>query len=231
MSGVDRSGIVLLGLVMISTAGAQDSFDEQIRPAPQPQVTQPVAPAPPAVTPGPAAGSGNAQPVPDPGGSGGGQSPDFSRVAALESRDYGVAATAALHTGPMHGPTPISIPGGQVISTEALYGMMQQNPNGFLLLDVLGSGEYLPQAQAAVPAAAPGSFNDQTQQQFGQYLSQTTGGNKATPLVLYCQSTQCWMSYNAALRAVNLGYTRVLWYRGGLEAWQAAGLPVQSGGY
>ena len=131
----------------------------------------------------------------------------------------------------MHGPTPTSIPGGQVISTEALYGMMQQNPNGFLLLDVLGSGQYLPQAQAAAPAAAPGSFSDQTQQEFGQYLSQTTGGNKATPLVLYCQSTQCWMSYNAALRAVNLGYTRVLWYRGGLEAWQAAGLPVQSAGY
>jgi 3-mercaptopyruvate sulfurtransferase SseA len=35
------------------------------------------------------------------------------------------------------------------------------------------------------------------------------------------------MSYNAALRAINLGYTNVLWYRGGIEAWQQAGLPVQ----
>jgi hypothetical protein len=34
------------------------------------------------------------------------------------------------------------------------------------------------------------------------------------------------MSYNAALRAINLGYKNVLWYRGGIEAWQRAGLPL-----
>ena len=38
------------------------------------------------------------------------------------------------------------------------------------------------------------------------------------------------MSYNASLRAINLGYTNVLWYRGGIEAWKQAGLPVQSSG-
>ena len=48
------------------------------------------------------------------------------------------------------------------------------------------------------------------------------------PVVVYCQSTHCWMSYNAALRAINMGYSNVLWYRGGIEAWQAAGLPVAS---
>ena len=35
------------------------------------------------------------------------------------------------------------------------------------------------------------------------------------------------MSYNAALRAINAGYTNVKWYRGGIEAWKAAGLPTQ----
>lgn len=38
------------------------------------------------------------------------------------------------------------------------------------------------------------------------------------------------MSYNAALRAINLGYRNVLWYRGGIEAWQAAGQPLQPSG-
>lgn len=40
------------------------------------------------------------------------------------------------------------------------------------------------------------------------------------------------MSYNAALSAINLGYSNVLWYRGGIEAWQAAGMqlvPAQGG--
>jgi hypothetical protein len=36
------------------------------------------------------------------------------------------------------------------------------------------------------------------------------------------------MSYNAALRAINAGYTNVLWYRGGIEAWKMAGLPTQA---
>ena len=35
-----------------------------------------------------------------------------------------------------------------------------------------------------------------------------------------------WLSVNAALRARRAGYARVGWYRGGLAAWQAAGLPV-----
>ncbi len=53
-----------------------------------------------------------------------------------------------------------------------------------------------------------------------------TGGNKNVPLVFYCQNTYCWMSYNAALRAIKMGFTQVLWYRGGIEAWQKAGLPT-----
>jgi len=37
---------------------------------------------------------------------------------------------------------------------------------------------------------------------------------------------ECWESYNAALRALRLGYREVYWYRGGVASWQAAGLPL-----
>jgi rhodanese-related sulfurtransferase len=46
------------------------------------------------------------------------------------------------------------------------------------------------------------------------------------PLVIFCDSTVCWQSYNAALRAASAGYVNVYWYRGGVEAWRAAGLPT-----
>lgn len=78
-----------------------------------------------------------------------------------------------------------------------------------------------------MPASQPGSFQDSTQQQFGQFLQQATQGRRDLPLVFYCASSHYWMSYNAALRAIRLGYANVLWYRGGLEAWQAAGQPTQ----
>ncbi len=98
------------------------------------------------------------------------------------------------------------------------------------MFDVLGGPQHLPNAIPVVPASQPGHFQDAVQQEFGQYLQQATQGRKDRPMVFYCQSTQCWMSYNAALRAINLGYTQVLWYRGGVEAWQQAGLPLQASG-
>jgi rhodanese-related sulfurtransferase len=145
----------------------------------------------------------------------------------LERQDFGVQPTAQLHAGPMHGPTPASIPGGQVVTTKGLVALVQGNQAPYLLFDVLGGAEMLPGALSAVAAAQPGSFSDQTQQQFGAFIQQKTGGRKDIPLVFYCLSPQCWMSYNAALRAINMGYTNVLWYRGGIEMWKMAGLPIQ----
>lgn len=46
------------------------------------------------------------------------------------------------------------------------------------------------------------------------------------PLVFYAGPRGGWLSAHAALRAVQAGHTRVYWYRGGLPAWTAAGLPT-----
>jgi PQQ-dependent catabolism-associated CXXCW motif protein len=153
----------------------------------------------------------------------------LDELMAWERQDMGVAPTKTLHNGPMHGATPNQIPGGQVITTKGLVALLQ-NPQGVkpLVLDVLGWPQQLPDAQSALPASQPGSFNDQTQQEFGQWLKQVTRGSQNVPLVFYCQGPQCWMSYNASLRAINLGYKNVLWYRGGIEAWERAGLPLAS---
>jgi rhodanese-related sulfurtransferase len=147
----------------------------------------------------------------------------LDQLMAGERQDFGVAPTKQLHTGEMHGNTPASIPGGQLITTKGVVALVQGKQAPYVLIDVLGWPENLPGAVPAAWASQPGSFNDTTQQQFGQMLQQVTRGNKQMPLVLYCASPQCWMSYNASLRAINLGYTNVLWYRGGIETWKAAG--------
>ena len=161
--------------------------------------------------------------------------PQLDQMAQMERQDFGVQPTAQLHTGAFHGPTPSSIPGGQVITTKGVVEMVLSQKMPYVLVDVLGGQGMLPGALPASFAAQAGSFNDQTQQQFVGMLQQRTGGRKDVPIILYCQSTQCWMSYNAALRAINAGYTNVLWYRGGIEAWQSVGLPMggpqQQGGY
>jgi len=154
------------------------------------------------------------------------QAPGRSQQAQRELHDFGVPPTAQLHAGAMHGPTPIKIPGGRVTTTDELSAALRKDQQAVLLFHVLGGRETLPNAQFAAPASAAGTFNDETQQRFSQYLGQVTQGQKNKPLVFYCASLQCWMSYNAALRAINSGYSNVLWYRGGIEAWKAAGLPT-----
>jgi PQQ-dependent catabolism-associated CXXCW motif protein len=231
------AAIVLVTALPVS---AQDSFGQAQQQPPQQQFPQQQQQFPPQQQqfppqqqqfPPQQSGSG-----PAPGGFG--QAPggfgqpqggpaNLDALMQMERQDYGVAPTQQLYAGQLHSPTPASIPGGQVITTKGLVELMRGGQAPVLVLDVLGGPEMIQGAQYAVPAAQPGAFNDQTQQQFSQYLQQATSGNKQYPIVTYCLSTQCWMSYNAALRAINAGYTNVLWYRGGIEAWKQGGLPTQ----
>ena len=57
-------------------------------------------------------------------------------------------------------------------------------------------------------------------------LPRASGGDKAKLLVIYCQA-DCWMSWNAAKRALSYGYSNVAWYPDGTDGWQRADLPVR----
>jgi PQQ-dependent catabolism-associated CXXCW motif protein len=61
---------------------------------------------------------------------------------------------------------------------------------------------------------------------FARNLNALTAGDLAQPLVFYCRS-DCWLSWNAVKRAAAMGYKTLYWYRDGLDAWQAANLPVE----
>ncbi|MFN4090335.1 MAG: rhodanese-like domain-containing protein [Alphaproteobacteria bacterium] len=169
---------------------------------------------------------------PGPGGPAAGRmdGPDLDALERSERQDFGVPPPRGLHAGAMHGPTPTEIPGGRLVTTKELVGLFQNPGNRPAVFDVLGGPQVLPNAMPAVAAAQAGSFDDPVQKQLDAYLQQVTGGNRDVPLVFYCLNPQCWMSYNAALRAIRLRYSNVLWYRGGIEAWQQAGLPVQPQG-
>jgi len=143
---------------------------------------------------------------------------------ANEDIDYGLAPVSTLRTAEYHAPTPREIPGAKTIGTSALRDSLQAQPQP-LLFDVLG-GEVHASLPGAIwlPGAGRGqSFTDTVQARLAQTLQAVTKGDRKRPLVFFCQGPQCWLSYNAALRAVALGYEAVFWYRGGIEAWIAAG--------
>ena len=189
-------------LALFSTASAaQDSFGSKPTTMPPPNP--------------PRGSTGTAPEKPAPRGA---SNATGDRNSMLEREDFGVAPTRALHNGQMHAPTPASIPGGQVITTAGLLDL-QRRQIPHVIVDVLGGPNMLPNAIPGVWMSEPGSFNDQVQARATAMLIDATQGKKETPLVFYCLSPHCWMSYNAALRAINAGFTNVLWYRGGVEAW------------
>lgn len=76
---------------------------------------------------------------------------------------------------------------------------------------------------AWLPGVGYGLLPDDLRAYFADSLRKLTGGDRTRPVVFYCDA-HCWMSWNAAKRAVReLGYTQVYWYADGVEGWQAAG--------
>jgi PQQ-dependent catabolism-associated CXXCW motif protein len=76
-----------------------------------------------------------------------------------------------------------------------------------------------------LPDTGYGKLAEATEDYFRQGLARASGGNKAALLVIYCQEN-CWMSWNAARRALSYGYTNIAWFPDGTEGWERALLPT-----
>ena len=142
-----------------------------------------------------------------------------------ELTDFGVRPQNRLQRN-VGSPTPTTIPGATTIATRDLMRVFFSEG---LLIDVLKNSGHatLPNATWLPGAGDAGNFNDTIQWKLGMLLSAATNGNTNTKLAFFCEGSRCWESYNAALRAVRLGYKQVYWYRGGLAAWTAAGLSTR----
>ncbi|MCO5064470.1 MAG: PQQ-dependent catabolism-associated CXXCW motif protein [Rhizobiaceae bacterium] len=70
-----------------------------------------------------------------------------------------------------------------------------------------------------------GDINAETEAYFRKGIESQVGDDKSRPILFYCM-TDCWMSWNAARRAVSWGYASVLWYPLGSDGWAKAGLPL-----
>ena len=73
-----------------------------------------------------------------------------------------------------------------------------------------------------LPNVGFGALNPEIEAYFRDNLMRLTGGDKAADLVFYCLAN-CWMSWNAAKRALSYGYTQVFWYPEGSDGWRAKG--------
>ncbi|MEA2773567.1 MAG: hypothetical protein QOD93_6529 [Acetobacteraceae bacterium] len=146
------------------------------------------------------------------------------RDHADENEDFGIPADNVLHAV-REGYTPTSALGATTIHTADLAKLIsEQTP---IILDPLTyfSGRSLPGAFGLPNAGLGGSFNDHAQDRLQYEMQVLTGADMARPIVAVGWNSERFDGCNLARRLVAIGYTHVYWYRGGREAWEAAGLP------
>ncbi|KAA0980249.1 PQQ-dependent catabolism-associated CXXCW motif protein [Pseudomonas sp. ANT_H12B] len=159
----------------------------------------------------------------------------LSLLAGLAQAETPLFSADGYRIGLYRSPTPNQVQGAGIIDTAALQTLLTQTPRP-VLIDVYRrqwlQGRFIEdQPHENLPGShwlantGDGDLTADWQAYFARNLNTLTAGDHAQPLVFYCRS-DCWLSWNAVKRAAAMGYKSVYWYRDGLDAWQAANLPV-----
>ncbi len=125
-------------------------------------------------------------------------------VTTVEAAALWKAGAAFVDVLP-HAPRPANLPAGTI---------WHENPR----MDIPGS--------IWLPDTGYGALAAVTEKYLRDGLAKVTGGDRTRWLVIYCMKN-CWMSWNAAKRALSVGYKNVAWYPDGTDGWQAVRLPLQ----
>ena len=140
----------------------------------------------------------------------------------------GMTSASGLRTQKVHDITPQKLDGIKTYGTQELATALKsaQPPQ---VVDVwAGVNESIPGAVTLLfgGLAFDDAAGDALYEMRFSALLKLLSPDPARPIVFYCLSRDCWLSANAAMRAQKLGYSQVGWYRGGMESWKAANLPV-----
>jgi PQQ-dependent catabolism-associated CXXCW motif protein len=141
--------------------------------------------------------------------------------------------------GATHGPVAATIKGGKVIHTRELAALLKAD--AVMVVDVseaakrpetLAPGSvWMPVPHPVIPGgewipgAGLGAIAPAIDKLFRERLALGTHKDPTHEIVIYCHES-CWLSWNAAKRAISYGYQSVYWYPDGMEGWRRAGLPT-----
>jgi len=138
------------------------------------------------------------------------------------------------------GPVPETLAGATVVGPERAHALWQSGDVAFV--DVLPRAPKPPnlpegtiwreQPRLSIPGAiwlpnvGYGDIADLTHAYFRAGLDKVTGGDTDHPVLFFCLD-ECWMSWNAAKRALEYGYTDVYWFPEGTDGWTFLDYPVE----
>lgn len=132
-------------------------------------------------------------------------------------------------------PVPASVKGAKTIDVDEAVKLHQQ---GVIFIDVISSGQLLTRGiendwlvvrphssipkSLWLPDVGRGALTPDQASYFEQALLTISEGAKDKALVFFCLKS-CWMSWNAAKRAAQMGYKNLYWFPDGKDGWAEAG--------
>ncbi|MBP2296308.1 quinoprotein dehydrogenase-associated putative ABC transporter substrate-binding protein [Azospirillum rugosum] len=139
-------------------------------------------------------------------------------------------------------PTPAGLTGASTVTVAELRGLIERHPDT-RLVDVMPTpprpadrappAVWAPPPRRSLPGAVwlpnvgYGSLSTDQERYFRAGLDAVSKGESPPRLVFFCEP-DCWMSWNAAKRAVEWGYSNVYWYADGATRWQEAGYALET---
>ncbi|SFD62823.1 PQQ-dependent catabolism-associated CXXCW motif protein [Roseivivax sediminis] len=137
-------------------------------------------------------------------------------------------------------PVPATLDGARVVGPEGAHELWKAGETAFI--DVLPRApkpKNLPEGtiwrdtpRQSVPGATwlpnvgYGAIAEETADYFRAGLDVATGGDKDHPVLFFCLEA-CWMSWNAAKRALEYGYSEVYWLPEGTDGWALWDYPLE----
>lgn len=139
-------------------------------------------------------------------------------------------------------PTPAGLSGAATVTVGELRGLIERSPEVHLI-DVMPApprpadrsppAVWMPPPRYSLPGAAwlpnvgYGNLSQEQERYLRAGLEMLSMGDRKAKLVIFCEPN-CWMSWNAAKRAVEWGYSNVYWYPDGATRWREAGYPLEA---
>ncbi len=137
-------------------------------------------------------------------------------------------------------PVPETLSGATVVTSDTAYKLWQSGDVAFV--DVMPQAPKpanLPEGtiwrekprqsipgSVWLPNVGYGALHETVDAYFRAGLVQATVGDKDRAVLFFCLA-DCWMSWNAAKRALEYGYTEIYWYPEGTDGWAFEDYPLE----
>lgn len=162
-------------------------------------------------------------------------------IPAAAAEETVVPEPEGYRTENYRAPVPATLKGARVIDADAAEALVKEGDAVFI--DVYPQAPKPPNLPKStvwrtpkhesikgaiwLPNVGYGVLNRDFQVYFREGLERLSGGDKNKPLVFFCLR-DCWMSWNAAKRALEWGHENVIWFPDGLDGWKEWNLPTET---